>query len=175
MDILANLVAVACIFWLDPEGVCAEVITLCLQQVGGQVLGTVTVVEAESGAESGSGDTPESTLGDNASRKSVQNFGFMDWQVTHSLHPACALWIALLKKSSKSKFSRSGLARYLVILLRRTLDLRMFGNLRLSDVLQEDGPDNASTTPHERNFGLVQLPVVLLSGLIVVSESLHSF
>jgi hypothetical protein len=76
VDILANLVCIVGVFWLDPEGVCAEVITLCLQQVGGEVLGTVTVVEAESGAESGGGNSPESTLGDNAGKESVKTFAF---------------------------------------------------------------------------------------------------
>lgn len=66
MDVLALLVLLVGELWLDPEGVCAEVVTLCLQQVGGQVLGAVSVVEAERGTESGSGNTPESTLGDNA-------------------------------------------------------------------------------------------------------------
>ena len=44
---------------------------------------------------------------------------------THSLHPACALWIALLKKSSKSKFSRSGLARYALVMSFRKTDRMM--------------------------------------------------
>jgi hypothetical protein len=39
------------------------------------------------------------------------------------------------------------------------------GAVRLGDVLQEDGSDDAATTPHERNLGLVQLPLVLLGGL----------
>ena len=68
MDILALLILLVGAFWLDPEGVRAEVVTLCLQQVGGQVLGAVSVVEAESGAECGSGNTPESTLGNGAGK-----------------------------------------------------------------------------------------------------------
>jgi hypothetical protein len=71
VDVLALLVLLAGVFWLDPEGVCAEVITLRLEQVGGQVLSTVSVVEAERGAESGCGDTPESTLGDDAGEELV--------------------------------------------------------------------------------------------------------
>jgi hypothetical protein len=39
------------------------------------------------------------------------------------------------------------------------------GAVRLGDVLQEDGTDDAATAPHERNFGLVQLPLVFLGGL----------
>lgn len=74
VNILALLVCLVGVFWLDPEGVCTEVITLCLQQVGGQVLGTVTVVEAEGGAESRGGNSPESTLGDNAGKMSVKCF-----------------------------------------------------------------------------------------------------
>ena len=66
VDVLALLVLLVGEFGLDAEGVRTEVITLGLQQVGGQVLGAVTVVEAEGGAESGRGDTPESTLGDDA-------------------------------------------------------------------------------------------------------------
>jgi len=44
-----------------------EVITLGLQQVGRQVLGAVTVVEAERGAESRSRNTPQRTLGNDVS------------------------------------------------------------------------------------------------------------
>jgi len=41
------------------------------------------------------------------------------------------------------------------------------GTVRLGDVFQEDRSDDAATAPHERNLGLVQLPVVLLSSLFV--------
>jgi hypothetical protein len=68
VDILALGVLSAGELRLDPEGVRAEVVTLCLQEVGGQVLRTVTVVEAEGGAKGRSGDTPESSLGHNALR-----------------------------------------------------------------------------------------------------------
>lgn len=43
--------------------------------------------------------------------------------------------------------------------------LQAHWGLRLGDLLQEDGSDNAATTPHEGDFGLVQLPLVLLGGL----------
>lgn len=49
---------------LDAESVGTEVVTLGLEQVGGQVAGAVAVVEAEGGGESGRGDTPESSLAD---------------------------------------------------------------------------------------------------------------
>ena len=39
------------------------------------------------------------------------------------------------------------------------------GTVSLSDVLQEDRADDASSAPHERDLWLVQLPVVLLGGL----------
>jgi hypothetical protein len=66
--------------------VCAEVITLCLQQVGGQVLCAVSIVEAQSGAESGSGNTPKSTLGNDAGVRSVL---FVVWsQAKYSLSPS---------------------------------------------------------------------------------------
>ena len=35
----------------------------------------------------------------------------------------------------------------------------------LGDVLQEDGTDDATAAPHERNLGLVELPLVLLGSL----------
>lgn len=66
MDVLALWVVVVDEFRLDAEGVSAEVITLGLEEVGRQVLGAVTVVEAQGCAESGGGNTPEGTLGDNA-------------------------------------------------------------------------------------------------------------
>lgn len=65
VDVLALLVCLVGVLWLDPEGVRAEVVTLCLQEVGWQVFRAVSVVEAERGAESGCGDAPERTLGDN--------------------------------------------------------------------------------------------------------------
>jgi len=88
VNVLADLVLLGGAFWLDPEGVCAEVVTLRLQQVGGQVLGAVSVVEAERGAESGSGDTPESTLGDNAGTMSVQIKMFGETRRTLSIQTA---------------------------------------------------------------------------------------
>jgi hypothetical protein len=69
VDILALGILGAGVLRLDPEGVRTEVITLCLQEVGGQVLCAVTVVEAESGAEGRSGNTPESSLGYDASKR----------------------------------------------------------------------------------------------------------
>ena len=67
MDVLALRVLLVGLLGLDAEGVGTEVVTLSLQQVGGEVPSTVSVVEAESSAESGSRDTPESTLADNVS------------------------------------------------------------------------------------------------------------
>lgn len=52
---------------LDAEGVGTKVVTLSLEQVGGEVSGAVSIVEAQSRAESGGRDTPESTLADDVS------------------------------------------------------------------------------------------------------------
>lgn len=92
MDVLALLVRLAGVFWLDPECVCAEVITLCLQQVGGQVLCAVTVVEAQGGAESGGGDAPESTLGDNARKVSICTWIQCKLSLTLSIQTAPCEW-----------------------------------------------------------------------------------
>ena len=65
VDVLALGVLLAGVLGLDAEGVGTEVVTLGLEHVGGQVLGAVTVVEGQGGAEGRGGDTPEGTLGDN--------------------------------------------------------------------------------------------------------------
>ena len=67
VDVLVLGVLLASELGVDAEGVGTEVVTLGLQQVGGQGLGAVAVVEAEGSAESGGGDTPEGTLADNVS------------------------------------------------------------------------------------------------------------
>lgn len=52
MDILAFWIFLAGIFRLDLEGVGSEVISLCLKQVGRQVLCAIAVKPAEGSAES---------------------------------------------------------------------------------------------------------------------------
>lgn len=39
------------------------------------------------------------------------------------------------------------------------------GAVRLGDVLEEDGADDAASTPHEGDLRLLELPAVLLGGL----------
>lgn len=88
VDVLALLVCIVGVLRLDPEGVCAKVITLRLQKVGGKVLGAVSVVEAERGAESGSWDTPESTLGDDTMTLSALcSINFVSKPLTLSIQP----------------------------------------------------------------------------------------
>lgn len=71
MDILALGESLAGVLGLDAESVGTEVVTLGLEQVGGQVLGAVTVVEAESSGEGRSGDTPQSGLADHVTPASL--------------------------------------------------------------------------------------------------------
>ena len=40
------------------------------------------------------------------------------------------------------------------------------GAVRLCDIFQEDRTDNATTTPHQSNFRLIQFPVVFLGGVL---------
>jgi hypothetical protein len=87
VNVLSLLVLLVGAFRLDPEGVRAEVVTLCLEQVGGQVLRTVPVVEAERGAESGSGDTPQSTLGDGAVEMLACSVNVPKMRLTLSIRP----------------------------------------------------------------------------------------
>lgn len=67
VDVLALGQVGADEFGLDTEGMSTEVVTLRLQQVGGQVLGAVAVVEAQRSGEGRGGNTPEGTLADNMS------------------------------------------------------------------------------------------------------------
>ena len=64
MDILVLREGLAGVLGLDAESVGTEVVTLGLEEVGGQVLGAVAVVEAEGSGEGRSGDTPQSGLAD---------------------------------------------------------------------------------------------------------------
>lgn len=130
VDVLANLVLLVGELRLDAEGVGTEVVTLGLEEVGGEVLGTVTVVEGQSGAEAGSGDTPEGALGDNVS-------------------PALLCVVdGLVEEVVEEEVLEVGVAA-----------------VGGSDVLEEDGADDAATAPHEGDLGLVELPAVLLGGL----------
>lgn len=56
---------------LDLESVGTEVVTLGLEQVGGEILRPVTVVEGQSGAESRSGETPDGGLCNDVSPASL--------------------------------------------------------------------------------------------------------
>ena len=67
MDVLAGLKFGVLLSGEDAEGVCAEVITLGLKDVGGDDLAPVTVQEGESSRESGSWDAPENGLSDDTS------------------------------------------------------------------------------------------------------------
>lgn len=67
MNVLTLLVLLICELWLDQEGVGTEVITLGLEKVGWEVLGTVTIEPVESSGESWSWDTEICSLADDLS------------------------------------------------------------------------------------------------------------
>lgn len=130
MDVLALGEGLAGVLGLDAEGVGTEVVTLGLEQVGGQVLGAVAVVEAESGGEGGSRNTPEGSLADDVTPSSL---GVVN---------------SLVEEVVEQEVLEVGVVA-----------------VGLGDILEEDGTDDATTTPHEGDGGLVELPVVLLGGL----------
>lgn len=66
MDVLALLHVVVLEAGHDTEGVGTEVVTLGLDEVGGEGVGAVAVEEREGGGERRDGDTPEGRLGDDA-------------------------------------------------------------------------------------------------------------
>ena len=130
MDVLAFLVLLAGKLWLDAEGVGTEVVTLGLEHVGWEVLGSETVVEGERGGEGWCWDTPESTLGDDVT-------------------PA---WLRLV----------DGLVEEVVE--QQVLEVWV-GAVGLGDVLEENRADDAATTPHQGDLGLLELPAVLFGSL----------
>ena len=115
------------ILGLDLEGMCAEVISLSLQKICRQILGSIPVIEAQSGAEGGCRNTPESTF-------------------AHDISPS---WLSLV----------DGLVEEVVE--EQVLQFRI-SSICSSDVFQENRADDTSSTPHESNRWLVELPVVLL-------------
>lgn len=136
VDILAGLVLGIGKVGLDVEGVGTEVITLSLEQVGGQVLGAVAVEPRESGREGGGRDTKLSSLGDDVSPAGL---GRVDGLVEEVVEEEVGEVVVLAVSGS--------------------------------DVLEEDGADNAATTPHEGDGRLVELPAVLLGSLGWVRQS----
>ncbi len=130
MDVISLRILGAGELWLDLEGVGTKVISLSLEQVGGEILGTVTVEPAESGAESWGWYSQKSCLGNNIS-------------------PARLCLVD------------SGLEE---VIEEQILEIWVF-TIGRSDILEEDGSDDATTTPHKSNGWLVQLPLVLLGSL----------
>lgn len=132
MNVLAGLVLLVCEFWLDKEGVSTEVITLSLEEVGWEVLGTVTVEPVKSSGESWSWYTECGSLADNLS----------------------PTWLSLVNSLVEE------------VVEEQVLEVGVV-TVSLGDILQEDGSDNASTTPHESNGWLVKLPLVFPGSLQV--------
>ena len=137
VNVLAVGVLVAGVLGLDVESVSTKVITLSLQQVGGQVLGAVTVEPRQGSGESGSRDTKLGRLGNNLSPAGL---GLVD---------------SLVEEVVEQQVGQVGLLA-----------------VGRGDVLEEDGADDAATTPHEGNGRLVELPAVLLGGLLHEHEAL---
>lgn len=130
VNVLTLGVLLTGVLWLDPESVGAKVVTLCLQEVGREILRTVAVVEAQRGAESRGRDTPKGAL-------------------THDIPPSLLGGVdSLVEKVIKEQVLEVWVAPVCV-----------------RDILQEHGSDNATTAPHEGNFGLVELPAVVLGSL----------
>lgn len=138
VNVLVDGEVVAGVLGLDAEGVGTEVVTLGLQQVGGEVPGTVAVVEAEGSAEGRERDTQEGSLADNV--------------------PPAALGVV------------NGLGEELVE--QKVVEVGV-GAVSVGDVLQEDGADDAATTPHEGDGRIVKLPAVLLGSLPDEHEALR--
>ena len=116
------------------EGVGTEVITLSLEQVGGKVLGAVSVEPRKSSGESGCGNTELDSLGNNVPPSGLSGVD------------------SLVEEVVEEQVLKIGVLA-----------------VGVGDVLEENGTDDATTTPHEGNRRLVELPSELLSSLSVVS------
>ena len=130
VDVFALGVLLVGVLGLDPEGVCAEVVTLCLQDIRRQVLGPVTVKPRQRGAEGRCWDTPERALGDHVAPAGLRLVDGLVEEVVEE--QVLEVWVVAV---------------------------------RTGDVLEEDGADDAATTPHEGDLWLLELPAVLLGGL----------
>lgn len=137
MDVGVNGVLLVGSLGLDLEGVGTEVITLGLEEVGGEVLGAVTIEPRQGGAEAGGWDTEEGGLGDHVTPSGLGGVDGLVEEVGEE--EVLKLWV---------------------------------GAVGLGDVLEEDGADNASSAPHEGDGWLVELPLVLLGGLLHEHEAL---
>jgi hypothetical protein len=67
VNVLTLLVLLIRTLRLNLEGVSTKVITLGLEEVGGEILGAVTIEPGQGGRETRGWDTEESCLGDNIS------------------------------------------------------------------------------------------------------------
>ena len=115
-----------------------EVITLGLEQIGREILGSISVIERQRRAERRRGNTPQRTLSNDIppTRLRIMN--------------------SLVKEVIKQE----------------VLQIRVRA-VRLCDVLEEDGADDAAAAPHERNLGLVELPAVFLGCVLDEHEALR--
>ena len=67
MNVFAYGILVVGVLWLNSKGMGTEIISLSLKKIGREVFRSITIVEAEGGAESGRGNTPKSPFTDNIS------------------------------------------------------------------------------------------------------------
>lgn len=137
MDVLAFLVLLVGILGLDEESVGTEVVTLSLEQVGGQILGAVSIKESQCSAERRHRNTSLDRIGD-------------------AISPAILSVVDSLVEE---------------VVEEQVFKVRL-GAVSSSNVLQEDGSDDTTTTPHESDRGLVELPAVLLGSLF--TKSVHA-
>lgn len=118
-------------------GVGTEVISLGLEQVSGELVGSVTVVESQSRSKGRGGDTPGDSLGHGRSPRGV---GLLD---------------GVLEEVVEQQVLEVGVL-----------------SVSLGDVSKENGSDDATTSPHEGDTGVVELPAVGLGGLSDEHEAL---
>jgi hypothetical protein len=130
VDVLSLLVLGSSTLGLDLKCVSTEVVSLGLEQVGREILGTVTIEPRESGGESRCWNTEKSSLGNDISPAGL---GLVDSLVEEVIEEE--------------------ILKVVVVTVSR------------SDVLQENRADNATSTPHEGNGWLVELPAVFLGSL----------
>lgn len=136
--VLALGVLVGALSWEHTESVGTEVVSLGLEETGGEDFCAVAVVEGQGSREGGEWDTEQDTLCNDSSPSVLSLVDGLVEEVVEE--QVLELW---------------GLA------------------VGVGDVLEEDGSDDAATSPHGGNVAVVELPSLLLGCCVHEDEALR--
>lgn len=145
-------------------GVGAKVVALCLDQVRWEAWRPIAVIERKCCAECWRWDTKFGRSGNNFTPVGLHNFAV---EVSHcETHTHTTLervieftHLCVLHGISKELVNEERVQFWVL-------------RVRIFDLAKEDGPDDAASTPHQRNAWEVQMPPVVASSLAHQHEAL---